>query len=86
MSLDILYSVSKLIIFPINDRDQLLAYFNGIRIDFENNIYDGRDIATMITKYPIKKASKLIELFIEAAHDNYSLSVKEKRKFANIEA
>ncbi|MCA9497181.1 MAG: hypothetical protein KC589_09625 [Nanoarchaeota archaeon] len=86
MSLDILYSVSKLLIFPINSREQLLAYFNGVKIHFEGNVYDGRDIATMITKYPIKKSSKLIELFIEAAHDDYNLSNIEKKEFANIEA
>jgi hypothetical protein len=71
MGLDELYKTVKFAMYPIYDREQLEKYLGKIRIEFEKDYYDARDISTMITDYPIKNASHVIELFIKAAAEEY---------------
>ncbi len=71
MGLDELYKTIKFAMYPIYDREHLQKALGNIRIEFERNFYDARDISTMITEYPIKSASHVIELFIKAAAEEY---------------
>ena len=71
MTLDILYNTTKNAKYPIYDRDELMEILKDVRVKLDDDYFDARDISTMITKYPIKKVSQLIELFIESAHEEY---------------
>lgn len=69
--LDDLYHKIKFAKFPIYDREQLEGHIGKLRVEFERDYYDARDISTMITEYPIKSLSHFFELFIHAAIEEY---------------
>jgi len=71
MTLDKLYHTTKDAKYPIHNRDELMKIIGEVRVKLDDDYFDARDIGTMITKYPIKKVSQLIEFFIEAAHEEY---------------
>lgn len=72
MTLDTLYDYVKDAKYPIRSRDELIEVLGDIEVEFEGDVYDARDIGTMITQYPITKASHVVELFIHAAEEEYS--------------
>ncbi len=85
MSLDIFYSrIKSHSLYPINDREQLIKALGNVRVKFEHNVYDGRDIGLMINEFPIKTPSHLMELFIKYAEEEYS--DEESKELGDFEA
>ena len=64
MSLDLLWEKAKTLIYPITDRDVLIQSLGDLKVQFEGNEYDARDIALHIAFYPLKDASHLMFVFL----------------------
>ena len=64
MTLNQLWERAKLIKYPILDRDKLIEVLGDIRMEFEANHFDARDIALKINNFPIKNPAHLIYEFL----------------------
>jgi len=64
MSLNQLWERAKLINYPILDRDKLIEALGDIKIEFEANDFDARDIALKINNFPINNSAHLIYEFL----------------------
>lgn len=64
MTLDLLWEKAKSLNYPILDRDVLISSLGDLKIQFEGNEYDARDIALRIAFYPLKDASHLMFVFL----------------------
>ena len=71
MTLDELYRKVKNAKYPIYTREELRMAVMDLKVEFEKDVFDEVDISTMITEYPIKTPSHLIEIFIRAAQEEY---------------
>jgi hypothetical protein len=65
MSLDDLWKAVKDLKYPINDKEALIEALGDVKIDFDNESMDARDIAMEIIEYPIKNAPDLIRDFLK---------------------
>ena len=65
MTLNELWEKAKLIKYPILDRDKLIEALGDIRMEFEANDFDARDIALKINNFPINDPAHLIYEFLK---------------------
>ena len=67
LSLPILngWDAAKKLSFPVNDRDVLIEGLGDLRVKFEGNEFDARDIALQVGAFPIHNAPDLIHLFLK---------------------
>lgn len=65
MSLDDLWAAVKKLKYPIKDAKQLEKFLGKLKLKFDGEELDARDIAMEITQYPIKSAADLIRDFLK---------------------
>jgi hypothetical protein len=64
MSLDKLWKAVKDLKYPINSADDLQKVLGNLKITFDDEQLDARDIALEIIQYPIKSAPDLMRDFL----------------------
>ena len=79
MSLDVLWEAAKKLRYPVKDRDELTQSLGNLRIKFEGNAFDTRDIALQINEYPIHDPADLIHEFLK---EDEAFSEEEGKKLS----